>query len=356
MKKLNFCKWVILICIFIIISFYFFKILTYMMKPDNIDLEIIAGFYGEKKNSLDMVYVGGSAAFVYWEPLKAFETNGIASYNFGANTVQPELYKTMIKEILKTQKPELIVIDARAFQYRDQDQKPTEVAYRNVLTGMPLSINKINFINENVKKYLNEDTVSYYFDIIKYHRDTKDIEINNQLKMAFGTFKNENKGFYFVPKVAMQKKIDYETDLKMPVTTETENILIDLLEFLKTTDNKYLFVVSPYIEQEGHKENFNYISEIINNYGYDFLDANDYASEMSIDFDTDFYNSNHVNILGADKYTEFLTNYLLENYDLPNRKEDSNYKEWFELLNEWNLKVNETKQTIKNKIEENENV
>lgn len=353
MKIKRILSWTILIFIFIIISFSFIKIITYIMKPSSVDLENIAGFYGEKKNSLDMVYIGGSASFVYWEPLRAFEKNGIVSYNFGANTIQPELYTTMIKEIFKTQKPELIVIDARAFQYRDDGQPPSEVAYRNVLTGMPISINKIRFIYNNVKKYLNEeDCTSYYFDIIKYHRELEDLNISNQIKMCFNTYKNKNKGFYFVPKVEKQIIPNPKTDNKTSVATETETILIDLLDYISTTDCNYLFVVSPYIEEVAHKENFNYIADIIEKYGYNFLDTNDYYDEMKINFDTDLYNYAHVNIFGADKYTDFLIQYLQENYDLPNRKNDEKYKDWLELLPEWNKKVKQLKNIINILLEE----
>ena len=322
------------------------------MKPSSVDLKNIAGFYGEEKNSLDMVYIGGSATFVYYEPLRAFERQGITSYNFAANTIQPELYKTMIKDILRRQKPEVIVIDARAFQYREKDQPPTEVAYRNVLTGMPLSINKIEFIHENVEKYLNEDDAPYYFDIIKYHRNPEKIRVNDQIKMAFNMYENQLKGFHFIPKVEEQKKIVNNTDVKTPISEETEKILIDLLEYCKTTDCNYLFVVSPYVEQELHKENFNYISEIINQYGYNFLDTNDYYNEMKLNFKTDLYNYSHVNIFGADKYTDFLCEYLIENYNLPDRRKDENYQEWFDLLDNWHKQVESTKAQITKLIEE----
>ena len=352
MKLKKITKYTLLTITLVLFSILFVKIMTYIMKPSSVDLKNIAGFYGEEKNSLDMVYIGGSATFVYYEPLRAFERQGITSYNFAANTIQPELYKTMIKDILRRQNPEVIIIDARAFQYREKDQPPTEVAYRNVLTGMPLSINKIEFIHENVEKYLKEDDTSYYFDIIKYHRNLEKIRVNDQIKMAFNMYENQLKGFHFIPKVEKQKKIVNNTDIKTPISEETEKILIDLLEYCRTTDCNYLFVVSPYVEQELHKENFNYISEIINQYGYNFLDANDYYDEMKLNFETDLYNYSHVNILGADKYTDFLCEYLIENYNLPDRREDENYQEWFDLLDNWHKQVESTKAQITKLIEQ----
>ena len=352
MKARKIIKWIILVLIFIVVSLTFLKVMTYIMKPPDEPLFNIAGFYGEEKNTLDMVYIGGSACLTYWEPLRAFEQEGIASYDFAASTPQAELYKTMIKEILKTQTPEVIVIDARTFQYREKDATPKEVHYRNALTGMPLSINKIEFIHNNVEKYLNEDDTSYYFDIIKYHRDLSDAEINDQIKMIFNQYKNPTKGFRFVPKVEAQEKIINNTDKKTPVAEETEKILIDLLEYCKTTECDYLFVVSPYSELESHKESYNYLSEIVTEYGYDFLDANDYYDEMELNFETDLYNSTHVNIFGADKYTDFLCKYLKENYNLSDRRENEGYQEWFGLLDNWHKQVDNTKNIIKSLLEE----
>lgn len=352
MKAKKIIKWIFLTLIFIFVSLSFLKVMTYIMKPPDEPLFNIAGFYGEERNSLDMVYIGGSACITYWEPLRAFEQEGIASYNFAASTPQAELYKTMITEVLKTQNPEVIVIDARTFQYREKDAPPDEVHYRNALTGMPLSINKMEFIHENVEKYLGEDDTSYYFDIIKYHRDLSNAEINDQVKMLFNKYKNPTKGFRFVPKVEAQEKIINNTDKRTPVAKETEEILIDLLEYCKTTECNYLFVVSPYSELEKHKECYNYISDIVTQYGYNFLDANDYYDEMDLNFNTDLYNSTHVNILGADKYTDFLCKYLKENYNLSDRRENENYQEWFDLLDNWNKQVENTKNTIKTLLKE----
>jgi len=348
MKRKKILQWIVLIVMFLIISFYFIKIVTYMMHPIDINLENIAGLYGEKKNSLDMVYIGGSACHKYYYPLRAFENDGIASYNYSAASMQPELYIMMIKEILKTQKPELIVIDARAFQYRKEtlkeEQDYLEVAYRRVLTGMHMSKDKAEFIENNIgnNKYLEDNKVSYYFDLIKYHRDTKENAINDQIKMAFNLYQNQYKGADLTSVVEMQPINErYNMKEKEPITNTSEKILIDLLRYIKTTDCKYLFVVSPYMEQENEKKNFNYIEKIINEWGYNFLDTNDFYEELNINFETDFYDHAHVNVWGAEKYTDFLGKYIERNYKLPNRKEE--YQDWNNLLPNWNEQVRKIK-------------
>lgn len=342
-------KFILRVLLFIIIFIPCFIYITYLCKPINYNLYNISGLYSEDKKSLDVVYIGGSAAFVYFEPLKAFEEYGFTTYDYACDTIQAELYKYMIKEILKNQDPEVIIIDARAFQYRDKDQVPTEVAYRNYITGMPFSINRFNLIEDVVKNYLKEDTLSYHFDIIKYHGRDGVYDYYESFKLMNNNYNNKFKGFYFVPSVEPITKTNYFTERITPVSEETNAILDDLLEYLKTTNRKYLFVVSPYEELESHKENFNYVEDKVKKAGYNFVDANDYRDEMNLNYNTDFYNYNHVNIFGAEKYTEFLSKYLVNNYNLKDRRGKSNFDKY---IDEWNDNVQNTKKEIKKIIEE----
>lgn len=347
-------KELIKISIFIFIFLIVFHFISYLFKPSSYNLRNIGGFYGEKRNSLDIVYLGGSACFVYWEPLKVFEEYGITSYNFAADAIQPEIYQFLTKEVFKYQNPKLILIDARAFQYKDEvvkanDTIANDVSYRNFLTAMPFSYNKYNFIEENVPKYLNENTLSYHFDLIKYHSN-RDIYGKDQIKMMIKKYKHPFKGFYFVPDAYRMEKKYQETKKITPISNNTKKILEKLLKYLKRTNQEALFVVSPYIETSKEKEQFNYISTIVKKYNYNFLDTNDYYEEMKVDFDTDFYNYNHMNILGADKYTTFLAKYIIKNYKIKGIGGAKKNKEWEILLKEWNLNIDKTKQEIFNKI------
>ena len=331
---------------FIAILIPFVQFLSYMVKPNTIDLRNIAGFYSEEKNSLDMVYIGGSAAFVYYESLKAYEDRGLASYVYGANTMQAELYKYMIKDILKTQDPEVILIDARAFQYRDEDQPPTDIAYLNLFTGMRYSLNRFEAIEDTVKKYLNDETINYHFDIARYHSSAMEFDINTPIRRLFNKKVNELRGFCFIQKIAPIKRHYFETNNAKPMSPETVDILNDLLKYLKSTNKKYLFVVSPYEELKSHKENFNYLKNRVEEAGFNFIDTNDYIDEMKIDYNTDFYNNNHVNIYGAEKFTQFLTDYLYENYNFKDIRNDKNYSEWKKYLKRFKKCVKDTKAVI----------
>ena len=341
------------ILIFLILFVLIFIFLTYIMKPINVNLKNIAGFYNEEKNSLDMVYIGGSAAFVYWQPLKAYEDEGIASYNFAVNSIQAESYKYMIKEVLEYQNPKLILIDARAYSYRDNEKKgPQSAYYYNLTTGMAFSKNRYDFINDNVLSVLGDDPIDYHFDLFKYHTNRDGIDVKNSIKIMLGMYENTYKGFGFYQRVHPIVQQDFQTDEQTPVSLETEKILIDLLEYIKTIDCEVLFVVSPYSMAKIDKEKYNYIEEKIIENGFAFLDTNEYYDELNLNFSINFYDNNHVNIFGAEKYTNFLEEYIKVNYDLPDRRNDDDYDSWDKLLTNWHKQIDKTKDKIKTMIEE----
>jgi hypothetical protein len=326
--------------------------LSYLAKPDGYNLQNIEGFYTLKEDSLDVIYVGGSAAFVYFAPVQAWDEYGIVSYDFAADTMQLELYELMIKEILKTQNPQLIILDARPFQYRAgiDSQPPGEVPYRNTLTGMPLDRNKADFINRYVKQF-DADTLSYYFDLLKFHENITNFTDNN-VQMMLGNYRSPYCGFYFVPDVCPFEQPDAATGESRSLSAETETIFNDLLDYLDSTGIDYLFTVSPYMEKKEHKMIFNYVERKITERGYGFIDCNDYIGEIGIDYSCELYNENHVNIFGAEKYTDFMCRYIIENYNVPNRKDDPEYAYMNDYVDDWYTEVDKTKSEILSLIEE----
>ena len=67
------------------------------------------------------------------------------------------------------------------------------------------------------------------------------------------------------------------------------------------------------------------VGDILTERGYKYL-----ICEMGDDYDRekDFYNEGHVNYYGALKFTDYFSEYLLENYDLTDRRNDENCEYW----------------------------
>lgn len=332
MKKMNKQKVLKLIsfCVFVIIVFHVFLNVTYLFRPENLNRRRMAGL---EQENVDIVYIGGSAAFVYWEPLRAWNDCGYTSYNYGTDTIQAESIKAHIEEARKSQDPELFVIGLRAFQYYSDDW--VEEGIRNSADSMDVtSMTRYGLLNEYFRNRTipeDVDALSYYLDIVKYHTNTKQLGSKASWKLINNNNIDRNKGWYWFDRYAyLDLPEDYETDERAELPEKDIKILEDLLKYCKSEKLNVLFVVCPYWITKDHWAKYNKMEDIIQEYGFQYLNANEYFDEMNLDFSTDFYNKNHVNLFGARKYTEFLEDYISKNYDITNHKGDIKYASWDE--------------------------
>lgn len=317
--------------IFIFLIFNIFCKVTYLFRETTWDRNHMVGI---KNENLDMVYIGGSAAFVYWQPLKAWNDYGFTSYSYATNAIQAENIKAYIEEARTTQNPALFVIEIRAFQYySDEHSETSELGLRMGTDGMDLtSVARYKLLSDYFSnRIITEDTnvLSYYLDILKYHTNTERLGDST----AWGFINNDgtspNKGWEWMDFYGyLECPADFNTEERAELPANDVEILTELLEYCKNEDLNVLFVVGPYYITAEEQAQYNTIGDMINAYGFDCLNTNAYYAEMGIDFSTDFYNKNHVNLFGAEKYTQFLETYISEKYSMPDHRGDSAYETW----------------------------
>ena len=194
---------------------------------------------------------------------------------------------------------------------------------------------------------------TYYFDIFKYHSNWKTIVMPSQL--AAFRYENEHplKGHFISDEIGPSEMADYSwVTERQPIPADQEEVLRDLLEYLKEHEMNALFIVSPNTMTYEKQAQYNYIADIIEPYGYNFLNFNDYYEEIGVDFATDFYDyGGHANAIGAEKYTAFLGKYLDENYEFEDKRGTSGYESWDESYERWSQELEEAKATIYERIE-----
>ena len=81
-------------------------------------------------------------------------------------------------------------------------------------------------------------------------------------------------------------------------------------------------MVCPYVVPQEDQQVYNTAKDIVTSYGYQFINANEFYDEIGLDFSTDMKNINHVNSVGAEKYTRFLSEYIISHYDIVNRSHE----------------------------------
>lgn len=295
-----------------------------------------------EENSVDAVYIGSSVVDRSWIAAKAFNDYGMTVYPYASNKLHLTMPKFMIEEVLRTQDPDLFIIDISCYPSDPKLEYPAS-RVRRIVDHMPLTKNKLEAI-QYARKYLEgaegyEYDASWYLPFIKYHGrwDYMDNDIVPLTKADFengtsrymGAFTDKGKTGRITPQ-------EYPTvvsdTLQIPETSE--EILRDFLDYAKELENKtgkkFLFVKAPCALSEKEMSEFNYCFDIVDEYGFDYINFNTdkMYEKVGVDFDIHFYDKSHLNAVGAMNYTEYFSKYLKEKYDLPDHRGADNYENW----------------------------
>jgi hypothetical protein len=128
-----------------------------------------------------------------------------------------------------------------------------------------------------------------------------------------------------------------EVTERIPLSEDGFTILIDLLDYVESRNLPVLFLLNAYaFENEQERAIYNTVFDILDEYGFPYLDTNMYYDEMRLDGETDFYNINHVNFIGAEKYTDWLAKWLVDHYELEDHSKDSRFESWRNAMPEFN--------------------
>ena len=293
---------------------------------------VLEQYYDLEPDSVDVVYFGSSAVQRGYVVPAAFHEEGVSAYSYTCGTQPFVLTKYFMEETLKTQTPKLFLVELRGSCKGADDL--AEVAVRRMVDNMKPSVNRyqaIHYITKYAEKGKNEvDTtgLSYYFPLLKYHSRWNPSKQPKFLGLDY------YKGYGLDPEWSFTTRtihpLPYETTQEA-IAPETEEALNDLLDYCDTLpETKVLFVTSPYEASELGMHKLNYTTEIIQKRGYEVLNClpAEVREEIGLNDETCYYNREHLNYYGSLKYTSYLTRYIKDKYDLPDRRNDAQCKSW----------------------------
>ena len=305
------------LCFLIILTFILFqfnKILSFKYDDGICQME---QFYKQEENTIDVLVLGSSHAFVNINPQILYEQGEIKAYNLCAS-MQPTWHTYYyLKEALKYQHPKLIVMDV--YRLVEKVDSSKETALVKSTYGMKLSSNKWDSIRAGLSLERQTEAYVYLFEFPAYHGRYEDLTRED---FVFDKEKMENyRGFYPVSKVAPMKRPELESITECtPIQQKTWDYFQKILELAKAEDIPVLLINVPYIQSEADKKIFNTLEEKLQNYDASYqityVDFNKKYDELGIDFNTDYADYDHLNESGVNKLNHYLAEFINEQYDL----------------------------------------
>lgn len=330
--------------VFLLIGFVIFVNVSYLFRPMDATFRRarVTGFYGEEDETLDVVTIGSSAVYRYFNNPYLWKTFGITSYNFATPQQPITIFENVIDEAEKTQSPKLFIVETRGFN-QEEGYPYDESRLKVVTDNMKYSVNRIKTINKHIDGWDNR--LAAYFDIISYH-DTWEQLDEESVEFMDNEQKHPLKGWSINTKVKAQKEPRVPTTETLPISEEAEQILRELLTKCKEENIPVLFVSTPYRMKIGEQERNNTIAGIVAEYGFEFLDCNLYNEQIGLNYQTDFYNRLHTNVIGAEKVTHFIGDYITKNYDVSTEHTKSTKKEWDQVVRKYDERLADKRELL----------
>lgn len=278
-------------------------------------------FYKLDDDTVDVLVLGSSHAFVNVNPTILYNEYGIASYNLCASMQPTWNTYYYLKEALKYQKPDLIVMDVyrltETFTY-SKESKMIKSTY-----GMRFNGNKYQAIYQSLENPNVGETLLYMMEFPSYHgRYAEVLQGNLQGEAVVG---EGYKGAHPVTEVAAMERPDNSgVTEKLSIEPKTFLYFEKILALADEEEIPVLLINAPYIMGKEDKMIFNSLEEYLSTQDtYDnvaYVDYNKFYDELGLDFSIDFADPEHLNTSGMKKFNKTLGAYIKANYELEDRR------------------------------------
>jgi hypothetical protein len=247
----------------------------------------------EKSDTMDVLIIGDSEAMVVASPQMMMDEAGISAYN--CNQLGQRSFDTYLftQKILKKQHPQVILLETNVIA------QPTMLKTEALVT--------------------NSAIINDVFPVIRYHSNWRYLSGLEEPEAY-----DVERGYEKIEVVDPYNGEEY-----MVETEERGDInciaIYNLDKIRKLCDEKNipLVLISSPSPVNMNYPKHNTLQDYADKHGLDFIDFNVLKDEIGIDWSQDTGDAgDHINCYGAEKTTRYLINYLEENYDLPDHRED----------------------------------
>lgn len=320
MKSKRLFKAIAFACIFVLVFNVVDKVMKAKLISDTSATYVISGMYDTKENSIDVCIVGTSQQVYGLSAMRMLDKYGISAYSCATGD-QPVLASMfLVKELDKRHDIKMVIFDPGMMFSEIEEAK-----YRTVLDQAKLSKNKMDAVNI-MRKYKEINRWTYVLPIMKYHTRWGDIkekdfrykEMND--KVFRGSIMHGA-----VTRIHTDEDFQIDNDdpdEKVNINKEALECLDEMVKYCKENDITLIFTKSP--KPSWTKAMSLECQRYAYENGITFLDFNYKKLYDAVGFDAahDFMNADHLNVRGCDKYTDYISNYILKNYAFDKREID----------------------------------
>ena len=283
----------------------------------------------EQDAPYDVFFVGSSRMMNGVFPMELWEDHGIVSYNWAQAGHPPPAYYWIMRLALDYKQPKLMVIDCYGMHF---DAKTSAVfgLMHISMDSFPLSLTKIRAVQDlmddpSMTEEYNEGERRSAFNLLwtfpVFHSRWAQLTEED-----FHPNKNLTRGAIANGDMYGTDFVRDDSQAGRVFDTLGVEYLRRAIEECQSRGIEVLMTFIPLFADADQQAAARYAGEIAAEYGVDYL--NFFDLDVA-NYHTDFADSaGHLNTAGARKITEYLGDYIVDRYGIPNHRGEAVYKNW----------------------------
>ncbi len=307
---------------------------TYVLTPKH-DFGIcsMVNLYAQPDDSVDVLVVGTSLAYAGINTNVLWSQYGIAAYNL-CSAEQPfwVSYYT-IREALKTQKPKVILLDAKPAIYtRDYTKRGRTILSTYGIRGIENRIGAMLACVETPK-----DALGYILGLPEVHTNYRKIEGHDFILPPDNGGRGANwKGYIEIDEVSRhQRPTLVWTNIKRNMNEREEAYARKIFMLANAEGIDLVLLGMPNPDYANDHMYYNALWRIAEEYGISGINYNDPNLRYGLRYSTDFADWQHLNVKGSVTFSHKLGGDLKEMFDLPDRRGDALYASYDACAADW---------------------
>lgn len=289
---------------------------------------------------VDVFFAGASHAHDGLYPETFWRKHGITSYNISSGGEAMETTYYVIKELIKVKKPKVIVVDMYLAKAREHAFNQNQGLIHESIDFMPMGDSKFK-IAKGVSESQDLSMAAILSNVYAYHNRWKELE-----KRDFSEEWNGEKGAESMARIDSQVNPNTKSDItdENALKGTGYEYMKKIVDLCTSKDIKCVFVNLPFASSDSDRQAYenSCLSEIEKDGAY-VINFNGNIDEIGIDFERDFFDDGHFNVVGANKMSNYMAKYLIKEFNLEDHRCDSSYSSWNDRSEFINWRLSKTK-------------
>ena len=310
-------------CVILAFSLYLLNALFMPKYMSEIPEGALIAEYYEEEADHDVIFIGDCEVYENFSPDVLWNEYGITSFIRGS--AQQLIWQSyyLMEETLKYETPKVMVFNVLSMKYAE----PQNEAYNRLnLDGMKLSMSKWNAIQASMTE--EETALSYLFPLLRYHARWSELS-GEDFKYMFHRDILSDSGYLMNVEVRPAANVPTGKPLPDYQFSDTCYEYLDkMVELCENHGVQLVLMKAPSLYPYWYDEWEVQMEEYAAAKGVEYINFLELTDEMSIDFNTDTYDSGlHLNLYGAEKMSHWFGQWLNEHTDVEDRRGQQPYED-----------------------------